>query len=171
MMKWALAVFAAVTLASTASAGVVDFFGTYGALGGCDATLTYNAAGCTVSGVTFSYDPTGDPLVSGTGAVSGFGVDVSPGTEILLTDDGNRPAVFACPPRRCSTPAAHSMSRSCSIGKTSSVSAANSARLTANWRSRSFSFFISASLRRAIIPAESLPILRSRRTAGRDPNP
>lgn len=81
MMKWALAVFAAVTLASTASAGVVDFFGTYGALGGCDATLTYNAAGCTVSGVTFSYDPTGDPLVSGTGAVSGFGVDVSPGTD------------------------------------------------------------------------------------------
>jgi hypothetical protein len=30
--------------------------------------------------MTFSYDPTGDPLAFGTGAVSGFGVDVSPGT-------------------------------------------------------------------------------------------
>lgn len=82
MMKWALAILVALTLAAGTGLAmpVLLDFSSLGA-GTCDITSTgANPGGCTLGGLTFLYDVGGNSAVNGTAQLDSYGIDIYPGS-------------------------------------------------------------------------------------------
>lgn len=90
MIKWTLALLAALVLAGTASAGIVNFNALAGLpTNNCDATFSHNAAGCVVGDVTFWYQDNGDSLVNGSALINTTGIAILAGTSSDILAPGH----------------------------------------------------------------------------------